>query len=158
MLPTEGKIKVNMYLHYNFLHFNIRLFYCCCSTDGLPFFLTFGKIWFCQLKLRYLCGESEKKLSFSIWTVSPAVVFQIPNGYFILLVFNITIVKPAYNLRSKWWKNLIEQVCSLGNVKYSYLRLWAVWIRLVITLLQLSLLFLCSEINNFSSLSRPVKV
>lgn len=141
MLPAERKIKVNMYFHYNFLHFNIGPFYCCRSTDGLPFFLIFGGIWFCLLKLQYLCGESEKKLSFSVWAVSPTTFFQVPDGYFILLVFDISITKPAYNFRSKWWKNLIEQVYSLGNIKYRYLRLWVVQIQLVITLFQLSLLF-----------------
>lgn len=101
MLPTERKIKVNMYLHYNFLHFNIGPFYRCCSRDSLAFFLIFGRISFSLLKLQYLCGESEKKLSFPVWAVSPAIVFQMPNGYFILLVFNITIIKPTYNFKSK---------------------------------------------------------
>lgn len=134
MLPAERKIKVNMYLHYNFLHFNIGPFYCCHSTDSLAFFLIFSGIWFCHLKVQCLCVESEKKLSFPVWAVSPAMVFQLPNGYFIMPVFDITIVKPAYNFRSKWWKNLIERVYSLGNIKYRYLRLWEVQIQLVITL------------------------
>lgn len=138
MLPAERKIKVNMYLHYNFLHFNIGPFYCCRSTDSLAFFLIFGGIWFCLLKFQYLCGEKWEEIVFSCLGVSPAMAFEVPNGYFILLVFHITIVKPAW---SKWWKNLIEHVYSLGNIKYRYLRLWKVQIQLVITLFQLSLLF-----------------
>lgn len=103
MLPAERKIKVNTYLHYNFLHFNVGPFYCCCNRDSLAFFLIFGGIWFCLFNLQYLCGESEKKLSFPVWAVSTATVFQVSNGYFIFLVFDIAIIKPAYNFRSKWW-------------------------------------------------------